>query len=124
MRLLIRTLMLLSCLLYAYMPAQAALSVVPAIGQTAHGLMVEKNGHGHHEPVAVKPALQQHVSIGDPCPHRGNIGHAAFCAACVVVIPQVDFAEASKMLYAYPHPDLGTAFVGNVPAPPLPPPRV
>lgn len=123
MRFLIRTLMILSCLAYGYMPAQASLGIAPGPGSEAHLPMTAETGHGSHSPESAMAAASHDMNTGDPCPHRGNIGHAAFCAACVVVVPQTVFAETAKMIYAYPHPDPGVAFVSKALAPPLPPPR-
>ncbi|WHA40739.1 hypothetical protein [Agrobacterium larrymoorei] len=49
--------------------------------------------------------------------------HAPFCAACLVLLPDLTFAEKGTPPHAAPLPEVQAAFIGNQPAPPLPPPR-
>ncbi|QYA05903.1 hypothetical protein [Agrobacterium larrymoorei] len=49
--------------------------------------------------------------------------HAPFCAACLVLLPDLTFAEKGTSPHAAPLPEVQAAFIGNQPAPPLPPPR-
>ena len=108
MRLVVRTLMFLACMLYGAMPAQSALSLSMPDSVNMHvSDMVSEAGMDH----------------GDPCPHSKTMTHAPFCAACLLLIPELRFAEKGQSPYAYPVPDLHRAFMGTIPAPPLPPPR-
>ncbi|MGV1870710.1 hypothetical protein [Agrobacterium rosae] len=118
MRSFVHMLMFLACVLYSAMPAQAALSMsTPMNTVKTH---VSETEHGDHD---MPMASSENAEKGDPCPHRGSMTHAPFCAACLVLIPDLRFAEKGRAPHAYPKPDLQGAFIGNVPPPPLPPPR-
>ena len=100
MRLFVRTLMFLGCLLYGAMPAQSAMTM-PMAHQTEDST----------------------VNSGYPCPHRGDMKHAPFCAACIVVLPEFVFHDVGRLPFSYPKPDLGKAMMTGAPSPPLRPPR-
>jgi hypothetical protein len=118
MRPVIHMLMFLACLLYGAMPAQAAFGLsIPTSDANSQMSLAQ-----HADHAASKPA-PHHAGIGDPCPHRGSMSHAPFCAACVVVIPQFRFAQKARLTQVHPQGNPQQAFIGNIPAPPLPPPR-
>jgi hypothetical protein len=111
MRLFIRTLMFLGCLLYGAMPAQSAMTMPMASEHDNHSMPMAHEAGGFA------------ANNGYPCPHRGDMKHAPFCAACIVVLPELVFLDAGKTLFSYPKPGLGAALLTGSPAPPLRPPR-
>lgn len=118
MRAVVHIMMFLAWLLYGAMPAQAAFGLTMPMrdvsGQTSHAQ------HTDH----VAPGSQpHHAAKGDPCPHRGSLNHAPFCAACIVLIPQFRFAHMERLPHDHPKRSMLHAFIGSIPAPPLPPPR-
>lgn len=115
--------MFFACLMYGYMPGMASASM-PAPGAAKHfveksGDSSEAHGGGHVAGMASDDASGK----SDPCPHKESMTHAPFCAACLVLLPELVFAEKGQAPHAAPLPDLQRVFVGNLPAPPLPPPR-
>nr|WP_181013747.1 hypothetical protein [Agrobacterium rosae]MDX8302943.1 hypothetical protein [Agrobacterium rosae] len=111
-------LMFLACMLCSAMPAQAALSTsMPVNTVKTHVSEMERGEH------AMPMASSENAEKGDPCPHLGSTTHAPFCAACLVLIPELRFAEKGRAPLGYPRPELQQAFIGNIPPPPLPPPR-
>lgn len=121
MRLFVRTLMFLGCLLYGAMPAQSAMAMPMA---SAHAAKLDSPDHSGHSMPMAHQANDFTANNGYPCPHRGDMKHAPFCAACIVVLPEFAFLDAGKMPFSYPKPDLGTALLTGSPTPPLRPPRV
>ncbi len=118
MRFVVHMLMFLAWMLYGAMPAQAAVSMsIPMSKVKVHASEMTHGGH------AMPVAPSENIDTNDPCPHRGSMTHAPFCAACLVLIPELRVAEKGRAPLGYPKPELQRAFIGNVPAPPLPPPR-
>ena len=120
MRLMVRTLMFLACLNYGAMPGTAAMDTsMPA--SESHSSGMDKSHPIGHE---MADASEDIGSQSEPCPHEKNMAHAPFCAACLVLLPDVTFAEIGRSPDAAPMPGLQASLVGDAPAPPLPPPRV
>jgi len=119
MRLVVRTLMFLACLLYGAMPGTAAMDMsMPAAKALASGLALDEHaGHG------IANSAEHTENQGSPCPHEKSMTHAPFCAACLVLLPDLVFAEKGRSPHAAPLPALQASLLGNMPAPPLPPPR-
>ncbi|WP_236776547.1 MULTISPECIES: hypothetical protein [Rhizobium/Agrobacterium group] len=133
MRLMIRTLMFLACLLYGAMPAQMAMSmpVSADMAVSSQPAMNHENGRSNHtgnrdlgaETHGQDTAKAHKSGMGDCCPHGDDAAHPGSCAACLIVVPQMIFADAGRMIFAYPKPQRGILFNGKAFAPPLPPPR-
>ncbi|MBD8685838.1 hypothetical protein IFT56_02715 [Rhizobium sp. CFBP 13717] len=118
MRPVFHMLMFLAWLLYGAMPAQAAFGLsVPTSDATS------QMSHEQHADHAASESEAHHAGKGDPCPHRGSMSHAPFCAACIVLIPQFRLAKMERLPHGNPKSHVLHAFIGTVPAPPLPPPR-
>ncbi|MDO3441020.1 hypothetical protein [Agrobacterium sp. V1] len=133
MRLMIRTLMFLACLLYGAMPAQMAMSMPVGAGMavSSQPAMSDDNGHSNHagnqdinaETHGQDISKAHKSSMGDCCPHGDDATHPGSCAACLIVVPQTIFADAGRMIFDYPKPQRGILFNGKAFAPLLPPPR-
>ena len=120
MRLFVRTLMFLGCLLYGAMPAQSAMMIPMA---SEHPAMMNLANHSGHAMPMAHQTEDSTVNSGYPCPHRGDMKHAPFCAACIVVLPEFVFHDVGRLPFSYPKPDLGKAMMTGAPSPPLRPPR-
>jgi len=120
MRFMVRTLMFLACLLYGAMPGTAAMDAsMPASESHAHGMAkIHPTGHG------MTDASEETGGHSAPCPHGKSMAHAPFCAACLVLLPDLIFAEKGRSPDAAPMPGLQASLVGDAPVPPLPPPRI
>lgn len=127
MRLTIRLLMFLACLLYGAMPAQMAMGM-PGSSQPAISREVAHSNLAAGRELSALSLRQDAVEVGkndtgDCCPHGGDAAHPGSCAACLIVVPQTVFADAGRMIFSYPKPQRGTVFNDRAFAPPLPPPR-
>ncbi|MBW9091799.1 hypothetical protein JNB91_28875 [Rhizobium wenxiniae] len=113
-------------LLYGAMPAVAMPSIPHEMpGQTAmSGSGMAMHDHAQHAGGTAKTACSQGDGHGQqPCPHGSKICVAPFCSACLVVLPDVDFADIGRFIHRYPAPETGPSFVVSGPAPLTPPPR-
>jgi hypothetical protein len=119
MRHVVHMLMFLAWLLYGAMPAQVAFGLSTPTSDAASQM-----SHTQHADHAVAGSKTDDAGKGDPCPHRGSMSHAAFCVACIVLIPQFRFAQMAPLPHGHPKRHVLQAFIGSVPSPPLPPPRV
>lgn len=117
-------------LLYGAMPVVAMPSMPhEMVGQTATSdSYMGMHDHGQHGEDAAKTA-SSHVDghAPQPCPHSGPGGNkicvAPFCSTCLVVLPDVDFADIGRFIHRYPAPETGLSLVVSGPAPLTPPPR-
>ena len=133
MHLMVRTLMFLACLLYGAMPVQMAMGMQATAGMdvASQPAMNHQSSHTNHagdrdidaETHGQEVAKTHGSGIGDCCPHGDNAAHPGSCAACLIVVPRTIFADAGRMIFAYPKPQRGIIFNGKAFAPPLPPPR-
>ncbi len=114
--------MFLACLMYGYMPGMATANVF-ALPSEMHGSTPLEKQTGHHGEHAMDAAGGEASGPQDPCPHKDTMTHAPFCAACLVLLPELTFAEKGQAPHAAPMPHLQRAFIGNLLSPPLPPPR-
>lgn len=121
MRFIIRTLMFMACILQSAMPLRAGLAMSVPVKAQIHVSAGNDADHGDH---SMPMAGSESTESAYPCPHRGTMIHAPHCAACLVLIPELNFAEKGRALDPYPIPDLQQAFLSNGLAPPVPPPRV
>ena len=113
-------------LLYGAMPVVAMPSMPHEMaGQTAtSGSYMGMHDHGQHGEDAAKTASSHGDGHGpQPCPHGSKICVAPFCSACLVVLPDVDFADIGRFIHRYPAPETGPSLVISGPAPLTPPPR-
>lgn len=114
--------MFFACLMYGYMPGMATVGMSASVIENhleKQQAETGSSGHGSHVKIVVYDAN----SASDPCPHKKSMTHAPFCAACLVLLPELVFAEKGQPPHGAPLPERQRAFVGNLPAPPLPPPR-
>jgi hypothetical protein len=130
-------------LLYGAMPAMAMPSMPhalsdPAMMAVAGGsVQPDHSGHGgmSHDPVQNNPgqnmasagASALHDDMSEPCPHSGPGGAkicvAPFCSACLVVLPDIAFADPGRFVHRYPAPEAGPSLIASGRAPLTPPPR-
>ena len=120
MRLMVRTLMFLACLLYGAMPGTAAMDMSMPASEN-HSLGTANSHPAGHD---MADASKEMVGQSAPCPHEKSMTHAPFCSACLVLLPDLTFAEKGRSPDAAPMPGLQASLVGDAPAPPIPPPRV
>ncbi|WP_296079870.1 hypothetical protein [uncultured Agrobacterium sp.] len=120
MRLMVRTLMFLACLIYGAMPATAAMDMSMPASENPSSGMAKSHPVDHDMADASEDMRGQSA----PCPHEKSMTHAPFCAACLILIPDIAFAEKGQPPHAAPVPGLQASLVGDAPTPPLPPPRV
>lgn len=117
-------------LLYGAMPAMAMPSMQHEMpGETAisgSGMMVQDHAQ-HGEKTAETGSSHIHGDTQQPCPHSGTAENkicvAPFCSACLVVLPDVAFADTGRFIHRYPAPKTGPALIVSGPAPLTPPPR-
>ncbi|MGF9562755.1 hypothetical protein [Neorhizobium sp. JUb45] len=116
------TLMALACLLYAAMPLAAA--PVAAVAEPA---MVMTHDHAGHDAAMKNMAAMDHSShsgkSSKPCPHGGKGCVTPFCAACLVLLPDLAFQPLSRFVSSYPPPSPAPEMVPHAPGLDLPPPR-
>lgn len=113
-------------LLYGAMPVVAMPSMPhEMVGQTAtSGSDIMANDHVQHGEDTTKATSSHGDGHGpQPCPHGSKICVAPFCSACLVVLPDVDFADIGRFIHRYPTPETGPSLVVSGPAPLTPPPR-
>jgi hypothetical protein len=122
-------------LLYGAMPAMAmpGMTTVPAPPQPAaettqdHGRHHDMKGgaeqaHASHAQAA--HASQVHNNTSKPCPHGSGKGCVApFCAACLVLLPDIAFADPGRFVHPTPDPQDAPSLVISTARPPIPPPR-
>lgn len=122
----VRTLMFLACLLYGAMPAQMAMSMPTGMVVSSQLPMKHQDTQSHpqdHGSQTPAENAAHEAGTGGCCPHGNDASHPDSCAACLIVVPRMIFADAGRMAFAYPKPQRGTVFDGKAFAPPLPPPR-
>lgn len=118
--------MFASWLLYGAMPAMAmpAHSSAP---QPAAATATQDHARHHGMTSEATPAEatgHQHDNAQNPCPHgNGKTCMAPFCAACLVLLPEITFADTGRFVHLNPEPEAGPALVAPASAPPTPPPR-
>lgn len=113
-----RILMFVACLMYGMMPGMAADMLMPMSGSQVSERPGDHAGHASGQ------ALDDTKNQSNPCPHKSSITHAPFCAACLVLLPDLIFTAKGTSPRAAPLPRVEVALIGNQLAPPLPPPRV
>ena len=120
-------------LLYGAMPAMA----VPDMGGiTGVPMAVEpmaEAGHGHalhqdmaagSDATATDHASHAHGDTEKPCPHgSAKACVAPFCAACLVLLPQITFADTGRFIHPTPEPEDASPLILSAARPPVPPPR-
>jgi hypothetical protein len=115
------TLMALACLLYVGMPAWS----VPAKAAPVAAVAMSHD-HGDHA-VAKNMAGTGHANhsgkSAKPCPHGAEGCVTPFCAACLVVLPDLAFQPLSRIGFSYPAPEPARALLPHGPDLNLPPPR-
>ncbi len=57
------------------------------------------------------------------CPNGNQICAAAFCSACLVVLPDLAFADTGRFIHRYGAPQTGAPLIFSGLAPLTPPPR-
>lgn len=114
------TLMAIACLLYAAMPAWAApTGAVPSMEMAAMA-----HDHGNHDMSAMAMDHSDHSGhTSKPCPHGAEGCVAPFCAACLVIVPEIIFQPLSRIAFSYPAPSPARQMIPHAPALNLPPPR-
>jgi hypothetical protein len=111
-------------LLYGAMPVVAVLVTAPAPQDAMQD-------HSQHHDMQVKTdkseAVQTAHQHGDgekSCPHGSGKGCAApFCAACLVLLPDIAFADTVRSVPSTPEAEDAPALVISAARPPIPPPR-
>lgn len=125
---LVRTLMFVACMLYGSMPAQSAIIMSGQINLPDAPARQTEHVTQDHTDHSGKSMARDHAAMkmpegAEPCPHRGDMKHVPFCAACVIVLPETLFISDGMVMTSYPAPQLGVEFLAEILTPPLPPPR-
>jgi hypothetical protein len=118
-------------LLYGAMPAMAVPGMVAMPTAAAMSVETSPGDHAQHHDMKAGDgqakdvhAGHAHEDMSKPCPHgSGNGCVAPFCAACLVLLPDMAFAEADRFVHPTPEPEAGPALVVPASRPPTPPPR-
>ncbi|SFB08604.1 hypothetical protein SAMN03159496_01760 [Rhizobium sp. NFR07] len=135
MKRLAATMMFAAWLLYGAMPAMAmpgmtTMSMAPQPAAEAahdHGQHHDMSG-GTGQPLA-NPVQADHPSHAHndrskPCPHGSGKGCVApFCAACLVLLPDIALADTGRFIHPTPVPQDAPSLVISAARPPIPPPR-
>jgi hypothetical protein len=125
-------------LLYGAMPAMA----MPGMGDMAgmpiapQAMTEAVHDHGQHHDTKGKAetahadqapadhASHAHNEMSKPCPHGSGKGCVApFCAACLVLLPDIAFADPGRFVHPTPDPQDAPSLVISAARPPIPPPR-
>lgn len=111
-------------LLYGAMPAVA----MPVMAPAPQKAMQDHSQHHGMQKAADKSGgvqtTHQHGDAEKPCPHGSGKGCAApFCAACLVLLPDIAFADPGRFVHPTPDPQDAPSLVISAARPPIPPPR-
>ncbi len=115
-------------LLYGAMPAMAVPAIFPASPAAAGSAVEDHSGH-HGMGEKTRPTQSSHAGHANgearnPCPHGSGEGcMAPFCAACLVLLPDITFADKGRFVHPHPKPEAAPPLVVTAFAPPTPPPR-
>lgn len=124
-------------LLYAAIPAMAmpGMGGMPSASRTTAEAAVHdhepdhhvKGGTGHERANQLPAEPASHGANDDmqkPCPHGGSKAcMAPFCAACLVLLPDIAFADNGRFIHPAPEPEDAASLVRADIRPPVPPPR-
>lgn len=119
-------LMFAAWLLYGAMPAMAMPSMPhPMSGEMDMSTsMTAMQDHAQHtDKMANAASSHVHGDVDQRCPHGGKACVAPFCSACLVVLPEMAFADNGRFIHRYPAPERGLSLVTSGMAPLTPPPR-
>jgi hypothetical protein len=111
-------------LLYGAMPAMA----MPVMTSAPQDAMQDHSQHHDMQKMADKSGATQtapqHGDAEKPCPHGSGKGCVApFCAACLVLLPDITFADPGRFVHPTPDPQDAPSLVISAARPPIPPPR-
>jgi hypothetical protein len=112
-------------LLYGAMPVMAM--PTPSTAQQPTAEMAMQDHAQHHDMAtagSTAPSPHAHGDAQSQCPHGSGKGcMAPFCAACLVLLPQIAFADPSRFVHPHPAPEPVAPLVISASRPPTPPPR-
>lgn len=111
------TVMLFSWLIYSTMAAWAG---CPTCVSMAHAASMDMAGV-HHEMSGMEMG-DGTAKAKDPCSTSG-MAHTPFCAACLILPPEVVVYSNARPAHGYAQPLPGKRLSDNRPAPLAPPPR-
>lgn len=122
-------------LLYGAMPAMA-MPGMATMKVASQPIAETTHDHGQHHDLgsgAGQPDADQtqadhishaHNDTSKPCPHGSGKGCVApFCAACLVLLPDIAFADTGRFVHPTPEPQDAPSLVIAAIRPPIPPPR-
>ncbi len=113
-------------LLYGAMPVMAMPSMPHDMSGQAEASGSGMTMHDHSQKAkdtAKAGSNHSHDDAEQNCAHGNKICVAPFCSACLVVLPDIDFADIGRFIHRYPAPETGPSLVVAGPAPLTPPPR-
>jgi hypothetical protein len=114
-------------LLYGAMPAMT----MPAAAPMPQPSVEAAHDHTQHDGMTANTDRAQadhtshaHGDAEKPCPHgSGNGCVAPFCAACLMLLPEISFAETDRFIHPTPEPEDASSLIPSAARPPVPPPR-
>jgi hypothetical protein len=128
MRQLAAMMMFAAWLLYGAMPAMAmpdmrGITAVP-MAEAGHGHAPHQDMTAGSDATPTDHASHAHGETEKPCPHGSGKGCVTpFCAACLVLLPQITFADTGRFIHPVPGPEDASPLILSAARPPVPPPR-